>query len=212
MREDTTGDYELFVVSLVPMVTNLRWSRKEHVMCRKEFCKAATTTDECFAILIFENNCHVWLYEYNKKVACGEHVPGTKKRYPLLPGSSVVHTGGVVSPSGDYEIEKEQDTNKPSPMYTKIEQCNGVKHQRWSDQGLHWFNELEAMVMVDRKKNPSWDAKFLAWHKSFQTAKGGKSSEDIQDQKKYVRPTMNMGDLFVELPKVVGEGEVTVDV
>ncbi len=144
LREDKTGHFEYFVCCLVPTVTNARWGKKANAMARRCFSSCATSTDESFAILTFENNYDMWVYEYDQKVRSGQQIPGTPC-VPLLPHKSVVYTDSpnrklAARAAGATQQKAEQDKEKPSPKYTRVVECEGRKYQGWSEIGLDRFN------------------------------------------------------------------------
>jgi hypothetical protein len=204
LRMDQSGDYEYFVCFLVPTVTNTRWSKRGNSMARRCFSTCATSTDESFAVLTFENNYHVWVYEYKQKVKDGQRIAGTTC-VPFLPRTSVVYVdspdrkqSAIVAGAPPDKSEQEQDIHKPKPMYTRVEECEGRRYQGWSEDGLDRFNQLDDMVRRDRIKNKQWDEKFLEFHRvRLGTYSGGKRQADtFQDPKKFTRPRMNLEEAF----------------
>ena len=198
LRDDNTGDFEYFVAYLVPTVTNNRWSNRGNTMARNCFSTCATSTDESFAVLTFENNYDVWIYEYNQNEQTGQQIPGTTS-VPLLPHKSVVYGDSpdrrlAAQAAGAPQDKAEQDNNKPKPKYTSVEECQGRRYQGWSEEGLDRFNQLDDQVQTDRVTNKHLDEKCLRDQRERVGSLGdGKRRADaIQDPKKFTRPRMNL--------------------
>ena len=88
LRNDRTGNYDFFVMSLVPCVANQRWTYLKHnnVMAKKKFSEAATVYDEAFALLLLENSLDAWRYDYHQKAQGKASMTGGYNLLPLLHG------------------------------------------------------------------------------------------------------------------------------
>ena len=203
LRADKSGEFEYFVTYLVPSVTNHRWSKKHNVMARSPFCDATSTTDEGFALLLFENNYDTWIYEYHQKVQSGKAIPVVPD--PVLPSTSVVYCGSPLVREqakllGAPAEKAQQDLDKPKPKYTRVDNCEGKRYQGWSEKGLARFNQLVKMVKDDREKNNEWDQKFLEYHQmTVGKNAGGQQPKDVlKDPKDFTRPMMNLEEAFAQ--------------
>lgn len=182
---------------------------KKNVMSKKLFQEAAETTDESFALLVFENNYDVWKYDFEQREAAGDFTGA--KAIPLLAGKSVVYgdspekRAAAKLAAGPRKEKCVKDGDKPKYKYTKDEGGEGKRYQGWTDAGIERFNELDQLVTSDRQENKFWDERFLDFQKKCleATFAGKQKQPDASQQpKKYIVPRTNIRQALAKMHRV----------
>ncbi len=116
----------------------------------------STVSDEAFALLLLENSFDRWFDLYTSNEGGVMQQRGVKQRCFQSDIPTLYTRGGI--------------------KYDKFESKEGEK-KGWSDDGILRFNELFAMVKLDRAANSNFEADWLEMRKATQAEEGAKVSK-----------------------------------